>query len=471
MRYLTKKMIHRLQYLKSPLLVVGIIVLLIFGDRAIVAQDSEGARGRIEQIDKEIHAERDRLEKSRLIERSIFSEFQSLDNLVNLEKRKDNELRSRIAEVESLMEGNVREEARLGEVIRDERRKLGRRFRAMYIDGPSSFVELALNAESFSDLSRREVFFRALAKADAGLIEEYRGNLKVLRDVQKRLEIDRSHLMALQRDVENTRRELEKERAGKADLLRAAREDKDTHLRVITELEAAGRRVGGVIARNERKEEEERKAEEARRQAAIQAARLATPESRQHGEESRQVGTVPPLASQAAPPVVSQAALPPNRMAPPRQPIPQAPSIPAPEPAFGGFGEQRGRMCAPSVGPVVQSFGIQRNPRFGTQTYSKGIAIAAPEGAPVRAVWDGEVVYAGWFSGYGKILIVNHGDHYYTLYAHASTLLKSAGQTVKRGEVIARVGDTGSLEGPQVYFEVRHESNAMNPLGWVRVGC
>lgn len=493
---LNNKMRYRLHYFRLPLLIIT--ALTILGPAVLMAQDSDATRRKIEHIDREIQAERERLERSRQAEGSIFAEFQAIDNLVGLEARKDNELRNRIGEIEFQMQANVTEEARLAVIIQDQRRRLGRRFRAMYIDGPSSLIELALNAESFSDLSRRDMFYRSLAKADAGLIEEYRSNLKVLRDVQKKLEVDRSHLIALQKDVENTRRELEKERAGKAELLRAAREDRDTHLRVIAELEATSRRAGGVIARNERKEEEERKAEEARRLAAIEAARNATPEARQHSQEPAVAVAEPPapaveppaprheaaveVPEPPAPPKPSETpeqpkpAETPEQPKPPETPEPQEPprmmpTIPALEPRAGGFAAQRGRMCGPSVGPVLHGYGMQRNPKFGTTTYSKGVAIGAPAGAPIRAVWDGEVVYAGWFSGYGKILIVNHGDHYYTLYAHASSLLKSSGQTVKRGEVIARVGDTGSLEGPQVYFEVRQGSSSLNPSGWVRFGC
>jgi septal ring factor EnvC (AmiA/AmiB activator) len=408
--------------------------------------NSDSTKRKIEAIEREIESERVKLESSKQRERSIFGEFRALDTLVALQSRKEAALENRIGELTAQMESNVREEARLNEEIKVQTRLLGRRFRAMYMAGSGSFIELALSAQSFSDLSRRTVYFNKLAKSDSNLIEQYRRNINVFRDVQKKLEADRNRVISYQKDVSDTKRELESKRAEKAELLRAAREDKDTHLKVIAELEATSRRIAGVIAGNERKEEE------ITRNAGLEAQRATLP-------RESQVSTLERRQQHEAPLNVV------------REPPPPGAAPESRSEAEGGFLAQRGRMCAPSIGQVVQDYGMQRNPRFGTQTFSKGIEIAAPLGAPIRATWDGEVVYSGWFNGYGNILIVSHGDHYYTLYAHASSLLKSVGQRVKQGEVIGRVGETGSLKGPRVYFEVRRGAGPLNPLNWVRVGC
>ncbi len=103
-----------------------------------------------------------------------------------------------------------------------------------------------------------------------------------------------------------------------------------------------------------------------------------------------------------------------------------------------------------------------------TRIRSNGITVRAPYGAPIRAVADGHVLYAGWFRGYGRILIVDHGDGYYTLVAHASEILRRVGDPVHGGEEIARVGDSGSLEGPIVYFEIRREGRPLDPKEWIR---
>ncbi|MBI3075954.1 MAG: peptidoglycan DD-metalloendopeptidase family protein [Deltaproteobacteria bacterium] len=141
---------------------------------------------------------------------------------------------------------------------------------------------------------------------------------------------------------------------------------------------------------------------------------------------------------------------------------------PPPQVAGKGFSAWKGALSYPVRGRVLSPFGRREDPTFGTVTFQKGIEIAAPLGAEVRAVFSGRVLYADWFKGYGKMLIIDHGGHYYTLMAHASQLLKRAGDTVRKGEVVALVGDTGSINGPKLYFEIRYFGTPMDPLEWLR---
>ena len=101
-------------------------------------------------------------------------------------------------------------------------------------------------------------------------------------------------------------------------------------------------------------------------------------------------------------------------------------------------------------------------------TFNRGIEIAAPEGKDIVAVAEGSVIYADWFKGYGRLIILDHGGGYFTLYAHASEVLIRPGESVSRGQVIGKVGDTGSLEGPQLYFELRHKGKPQDPLAWLQ---
>ncbi len=149
-----------------------------------------------------------------------------------------------------------------------------------------------------------------------------------------------------------------------------------------------------------------------------------------------------------------------------------APALPRPGPAPlpfpGSFEQLRGKLPLPVEGPIIRRFGLQIDPSLGTQIRSNGITVRAPYGASIRAVSEGRVLYAGWFRGYGRILIVDHGDGYYTLVAHASELLKQVGDPVRAGEEVARVGDSGSLEGPIVYFEIRKQGKPVDPRDWIR---
>jgi septal ring factor EnvC (AmiA/AmiB activator) len=132
------------------------------------------------------------------------------------------------------------------------------------------------------------------------------------------------------------------------------------------------------------------------------------------------------------------------------------------------FAALKGKMIRPVDGRVVRRFGQQKHPKYGTVTFNNGVDIGASRGAPIRAVATGLVEFVDWIDGYGKCIILNHGGSYYTLYAHVSATYVAQGQRVAGGDVIAEVGDTGSLSGYECHFEIRKSKQALNPLEWFR---
>jgi septal ring factor EnvC (AmiA/AmiB activator) len=134
------------------------------------------------------------------------------------------------------------------------------------------------------------------------------------------------------------------------------------------------------------------------------------------------------------------------------------------------FSKMRGKLHFPVKGKIIGRFGRTAHPELKTYTYQKGITIKAPAGKPVKAVHDGRVIFADWFKGYGLMIIVDHGEHYYSLSAHASQLLKKVDDVVFAGETIAHVGDTNSIKGAGLYFEVRLRGKPQNPLKWLKKG-
>ena len=145
------------------------------------------------------------------------------------------------------------------------------------------------------------------------------------------------------------------------------------------------------------------------------------------------------------------------------------PSSPAPAPV--PFASLRGRLPAPVDAPVVRGFGREVDAEFHTQVLNKGIDFGAPLGADVRAVAAGRVRFAGWFRGYGRLVILDHGDRFYTVSGHLGDILVQVDDEVAAGQVIGTVGDTGSLAGPGLYFEIRAGGDAVDPVAWLRGGA
>jgi methionyl-tRNA synthetase len=130
------------------------------------------------------------------------------------------------------------------------------------------------------------------------------------------------------------------------------------------------------------------------------------------------------------------------------------------------FAAAKGRLLWPVKGNVSRWFGVQKDPRFGTSTFNGGIDIEADKESDVVAVHDGRADYVDWLPGYGQCIILSHGDGFFTLYAHTSKVFVSVGELVEEGDVIASVGDTGSLLGDVLHFEIRKDAQPVNPAPW-----
>lgn len=137
-------------------------------------------------------------------------------------------------------------------------------------------------------------------------------------------------------------------------------------------------------------------------------------------------------------------------------------------PKVEGFVSKKGLLPWPTEGKIISHFGKHKDPRFHTLTYNKGIEIRARYGEKVIAVNSGTIIFARWFKGYGNLMIIDHGNHFYTLYAHLAFIFKETGEKVKDGETIGTVGDTGSIKGTILYFEIREGGQPRDPIEWLR---
>jgi septal ring factor EnvC (AmiA/AmiB activator) len=121
------------------------------------------------------------------------------------------------------------------------------------------------------------------------------------------------------------------------------------------------------------------------------------------------------------------------------------------------FKHLKGKLSLPVAGNIL------------FENRRRGIVIEASQHTPIKAIYPGKVIYSGWFEGYGNIIIIDHGDKYYTVSAHASKLLKRPNDRVEKGDIIALVGDTDSLRGPCLYFEIRYRGRPQDPCQWLSI--
>ena len=126
-----------------------------------------------------------------------------------------------------------------------------------------------------------------------------------------------------------------------------------------------------------------------------------------------------------------------------------------------------GAMIWPLNGPITSEFGWRTHPIFGTQRYHSGLDIGGDYGLPIAAAASGTVIHAGWISGYGYTVIIDHGGGITTLYGHNESLLVGEGESVSQGQTIALCGSTGNSPGPHCHFEVRENGEPVSPYSYL----
>ena len=134
------------------------------------------------------------------------------------------------------------------------------------------------------------------------------------------------------------------------------------------------------------------------------------------------------------------------------------------------FSAHKGLLIRPVNGRIISLYGPYKNPKYNITNFRSGIDIEADNGEPVRSVFKGKVLFSSWFKTYGNMIIIDHGKNFYTVYAHLEESFKAKGDDVETGEVIATVGDSGSMTGTKLYFEVRHHGKPVNPMPWFKKG-
>jgi septal ring factor EnvC (AmiA/AmiB activator) len=133
-----------------------------------------------------------------------------------------------------------------------------------------------------------------------------------------------------------------------------------------------------------------------------------------------------------------------------------------------GFTKLRGKLPWPVIGAIAVPYGSQKDPQFNTPVFRNGIQIRTDSDTDARAVFPGKVIFAQWFKGFGQLVIVNHGGGYHSLYGNLSEIFSHVGDIIKQNEVIGKVGTSGMLNAPGLYFEIRYRGKPLDPTQWLK---
>ena len=278
-----------------------------------------------------------------------------------------------------------------------------KRVRDIYINGRLSYLDVVVGSKDFSDFANRMEMLKRILQSDMDLINTIKIEREEIASKKAKLEEDRAKVLELEKVAQEKQNLINQKKAERQAVLERAMNDRDTAERAYNELMASSASITAML--------QQRAAERAA------AAAAAASQGGSGGGATWVQGT--------------------------------------------------GQLAAPVVAPITSDFGWRIHPIYGTRRLHAGTDFGVDEGTPVHAADGGVVVEAGWVSGYGYTVIIDHGNGMSTLYAHNSDVAVSPGQTVSKGQVVSYSGNTGGSTGPHLHFEVRINGEPTDPMGYL----
>ena len=366
-------------------------------------------KGRIETLRRDMAA----AEESKTYAADQLRETESAISNVN---RRLHELGAERTELKAELADLDAQGQRLDRQTGAQQNQLARLLNRQFVGGDSDALKLLLSGHDPNQSARDKYFLTQLSRAKADLIQQ----LRAVAAEKKRLADAARERQAALAEIERRQQE------SRAQLLDRKKQRLTTLAAIADRLKAQRREITTL------KRDEQRLAKLIEGLARIAAAKRAAPKV---GAGGTAIARTPKLKNHD------------------------------PGNVGGAFGALRGQLRLPVKGTIAGRFGSPR-PEGGASW--KGVFIRAAEGAEVRAVAAGAVVFSDWLRGFGNLLIIDHGDDFLSVYGNNESLLTAVGATVKSGDSVATVGNSGGNPDSGLYFELRHRGQPFDPLKWAR---
>jgi septal ring factor EnvC (AmiA/AmiB activator) len=343
----------------------------------------------------------------------------------------------------------------LTQTVDIQQKQLAGLLREQYVAGNEDRIKLLLSGDNPNRINRDLQYMGYVSQAQAKLLESLRTNLLAVETNKAETQNAKDELDEIALEARQQKVVLEKEKAQRATLLSQLSSRLAGQRKEAGNIQRDEQRLGGLVERLAKLIEEQQKAE-----AAAQEKRRQEQLARAQREKQRAQAKNDTKGNIRNPNAIDDDVAPAKTLA--RNEL-------APEAGVqdGGltraFRSLRGQLRLPVKGELIAKFGSKR----GDGPSWKGLFIRVAEGAEVKAVAGGRVVFAEWLRGFGNLIIIDHGSQYMTIYGNNQAVLKRAGDAVNTGDIIANAGNSGGNEQSGLYFEMRHQGRAFDPLEWV----
>lgn len=370
-------------------------------------KDVDSAKGKISSIEEEKKKTEQAIKELETLKADTETYVRKLDSQLETLNAEVNRLEGNIRDKEKIIEETAVKLDEAGKVEKKQYEAMKKRIKYMYEKGDSSYLDLLLQSKSMSELLNRAEYISKISEYDRNMLDQYVAVKDGIADDKARLEKERAELVVLQEQTTSKKNSVETLVNEKS-----------------AELKKVNSQIGTKTAQVEAYEKDIKAQEDKIKQIEAEIKRQEE-EARKKAEAAGQkYNTV-------------------------------------------SIGNIKFIWPCPSSSRITSGFGGRESPTEGASSNHQGMDIGAPTGSNIVAAADGTVTISTYSYSAGNYIMLNHGGGVSTVYMHCSQLLVSAGDTVKQGQVIAKVGSTGYSTGPHLHFGVRLNGSYVNPAKYV----
>lgn len=408
-----------IQY-KKPL-AAALTVLYLLNPCGLIFAEDEDLQDQLSTVQGQMAEQAQKKNEAEAVIGNVFEKLRVIQENLDAANAQYKSISQELAETERQITRTQAELEKAETHLKSREKVLSRRIRDIYMHGQLNYLDVVIGAKDFNDFANRVELLRRIVSSDLELISSIKDERDQINQTKQALEEQRETQARLKEKAAAKKEEIAKHKAEQQAILEKAQTDKATAEEAYAELEASSNQIAQML-----------RDREAARQAAAAAAAAASSgdnSSDSSGDSGGSSGG-----------------------------------------DDGGYYQPvsgSGQMIWPVNGVITSPFGYREHPIFGRQILHSGIDIGVDYGTPVHAADGGVVVEAGWISGYGYAVVIDHGNGTSTLYGHNESLAVSSGQSVSQGQVIAYAGSTGNSTGPHVHFEVRVGGEPVDPNSYL----
>lgn len=386
---------------------------------SVADNKTEAAKKDISGIRKKIEEIKQKLNQSEEQQHDVADALKKSETAISLANKELHKIKQAQQENESKLNNLKQQSLSISKKLSQQQKQLSALLYQQYAQGNQSYAKLILQSKSPSQISRDLKYQSYITKAHTQLIDDMQANLNEIKQLDAQTTSALQKVAQLKEQQESERVKLQKEKSEKALVLKKLSKEIAAQRGQIKKLKRDENRLSELVIKLAKiaKQREKAKAEKQKKKPPtdIVARNNQTPDNRFAGKK---------------------------------------------------FSSLKGKLNLPVQGQVTNQFGSKREDSGVTW---KGLFIRAKEGASVKSVATGRVVFADWMRGFGNLIIVDHGSGYMSLYGNNQSVLKSVGEDVKGGDTIAAVGNTGGNDSNGLYYELRKQSIPFDPLAWSSV--